>query len=524
MTDATAANDEQLADAAGDRATALAWSGEYDAALAEARSAVDGYRRLVAREPDVFLPDLAAALDSLASRSGEVGRRADAADAAQESVALFRVLAGPALDRVHTYGRAHSDTDGPDAEESALFIPYLAAAMSNLSVRQHESGDDTIALETARESTALYRALTTPIGQDVTQPVIGGLLPDKLDHAHNSPLPLSEHSAGFAMALGNLANRLDDAHQLDQALAISGQAAAVYQQLIVVDTDRFRPLLAQTINNRAVLLRESGETAVAISTTRQAVNLYRSLAATQPQKYRDYLAMALGNLANMLTDAGRGRDALAIAQEATEIYRQLAAETNTAETNTAETDTAEANSAAIDTGAATPQTTGAPTTPDNPYDAPLAMSLNNLAVHLSEADRKDEALTATREASTLYRKLARRSPQVHLGNLAGTLTNLGSDLAAAGHAAEALAATREAVDVTRRLAFGNRPAYLPQLAQAVNNLALRMHEAGRDSSALASARECARLYEELAQKDPDKYADAIERTRELASFLASEAV
>jgi tetratricopeptide (TPR) repeat protein len=247
------------------------------------------------------------------------------------------------------------------------------------------------------------------------------------------------------------------------------------------------------INNRAVLLREAGEQAVAIATTRQAVNLYRQLATSDPATFRDYLAMALGNLANMLSDAGRGRDALGVAQEATALYRELAADANQR-----------------------PELSG-----DNPYHAPLAMSLNNLAVHLSGAGRADEALTATREASVLYRTLSRRNPQAHLGNLAGTLTNLGSDLAAAGNTQEALTATREAVDVTRRLAFGNRPVYLPQLAQAVHQLAVRLDEAGRASSALASAREAVRLFEELNQQDPDHYADALQRSRDFVAHLAT---
>lgn len=463
------------ADAAGDRALELAAAGEYDAALAQARSAVQGYQELAAADPEVFRPDLAAALDGLASRLGEVGRNVEALEAAREAVSLFRDLAGP-----------------NGGEDAALFVPYLAAALSNLSVRFHESGDDRAAVETAREAVGLYRELTAAPGQQVSQPVAGGLLPDDDLRRPAAPPPLSEHSAGLAMALGNLANRLDEAHLRSEALATSAEAAAVYQQLAAEDPAHL-PGLARTINNHAVLLRESGETAVAISTTRQAVNLYRQLAAAEPAVYRDYLAMALSNLANMLADAGRGRDALGVAQQATALYRELAAD--------------------ADAGPEDAEV-------DNPYHAPLAMSLNNLAVHLAAAGRADAALTATEEASRLYRALSRRNPQAHLGNLAGTLTNLGSDLAAAGRLDEALTATREAVDVTRRLAFGNRPVYLPQLAQAVHQLAVRMEEAGRVSSALANAREAVRLYEELTLKDPDQYEDALQLSRDFVTHLA----
>lgn len=519
MTDEEMAARAGDADTAAEQAAGFAADGDHEAALTAITAAIAGYRALAALDPEVYDPDLAAALDTASLVLGTLGRPADALVAARESVALFR-------DRAQPGGAGESG-------DAALFLPYLAAAMSNLSVRLHEAGDDTAALETAREAASLFRDLATPADLAAAPAAPTGLLPDEAAEMPTPPPPLGEHSPGLAAALGNLANRLDEAHRGREALVAYAEAAAVYQQLVVRDPDRFRPPLARITNNRAVLLRESGETAVAISTTRQAVNIYRSLAATRPEIYRDYLAMTLGNLANMLGDAGRGRDALGVAQEAAEVYRQLAADAQPggsvpgkpapdrpAPHGPAAHGPTPAPAASTGADVVAALAAGASAGEENPYHAPLAMSLNNLAVMLAQAHRTEEALTATREATALYRSLARRDPHTHLGNLAGTLTNLGSDLAEAGRASEALSATREAVDVTRRLAFGNAPVYTPQLAQAVGTLALRLQEAGRSSSALASAREAVRLYEELATRDPDRYEEALTRNRELASLLA----
>src|SRR5690349_19951120 len=58
----------------------------------------------------------------------------------------------------------------------------------------------------------------------------------------------------------------------------------------------------------------------------------------------------------------------------------------------------------------------------------LAGSLNNLAFRLSELGRRQEALSAAREATGHYRQLARARPEEFMPGLAGSLNNFAARL------------------------------------------------------------------------------------------------
>ncbi|ROO60049.1 tetratricopeptide repeat protein [Micromonospora sp. Llam0] len=83
------------------------------------------------------------------------------------------------------------------------------------------------------------------------------------------------------------------------------------------------------------------------------------------------------------------------------------------------------------------------TTADEPTRALLLGTLGN---QLSEAGRRDEALTAAVEAVDIYRRLAQANPAAYEPNLATSLTNLSVDLSNLGRRDEALDATTEAAD------------------------------------------------------------------------------
>ena len=82
-----------LAGALNNLATLLSDLGRREAALAAAEEAVALYRELAAARPDAFRPDLAMSLNNLASRLSELGRREAALAAAEEAVAIRRELA-----------------------------------------------------------------------------------------------------------------------------------------------------------------------------------------------------------------------------------------------------------------------------------------------------------------------------------------------------------------------------------------------------------------------------------------------
>ena len=94
------------------------------------------YRALAAENP-AFLPDLAAALNNLGIRYGEVGRRGEAVAPTEEAVERYRALAA----------------------ENPAYLPDLAGALNNLGVRYGEVGRRGEAVAPTEEAVERYRAL-----------------------------------------------------------------------------------------------------------------------------------------------------------------------------------------------------------------------------------------------------------------------------------------------------------------------------------------------------------------------------
>jgi tetratricopeptide (TPR) repeat protein len=116
----------------------LSEMGRRAEALQATQEAVDLYRQLAAQHPDAFPPYLAASLANLGNRLSEMGRRAEALQATQEAVDLYRRLAA----------------QHPDA-----FLPDLAASLANLGIRLSEMGRREEALQATQEAVDLYRRL-----------------------------------------------------------------------------------------------------------------------------------------------------------------------------------------------------------------------------------------------------------------------------------------------------------------------------------------------------------------------------
>ena len=153
--------------------------------------------------------------------------------------------------------------------------------------------------------------------------------------------------------------------------------------------------------------------------------------------------------------------------------------------------------------------------------AQRAQALNNLAVRLSEAGRRGEALQTAQEAARLYRDLAEANAAAYTPDLAMSLSNLANHLSEAGRRGEALQAAQEAVDLRRDLVEANAAAYTPDLAASLNNLAAFLSKAGRRGEALQTAQEAARLYRDLAEANAAAYTpDLAMSLSNLAAFLS----
>ena len=138
------------------------------------------------------------------------------------------------------------------------------------------------------------------------------------------------------------------------------------------------------------------------------------------------------------------------------------------------------------------------------YKPGLAMSLTTLANHLSEAGERDEALEVAREAVHLRRDLVKVSP-VHTQNLAGSLNNLANCLLEVGERDEALEVAREATDMYRDLVEKSPASYTSGLAMSLTTLANCLLEVGERDEALKAAREAVRLRQDSVQVSPTVY-------------------
>mgnify|MGYP000924952188 CR=1 FL=1 len=399
----TLAGDEpaQRAQALNNLANRLSEAGRRDEALETAQQVAGLYQKLAEANEAAYTPDLAMSLSNLAIRLSEAGRRNEALETAQEAVDLRRALA--------------------EANEVA-YTPDLTMSLNNLATFLAEAGRRDEALEVAQQATGLYQKLAEANADAYT--------PD------------------LAVSLNNLAGHLAEAGRRDEALQAAQQAKSLYQKLAEANADAYTPDLAMSLNNLAIRLAEAGRWDEALQAAQEAVDLRRALAEANADAYTPDLAGSLNNLANRLAKIDRYDEALQAAQKAVDLYQRLA----------------EVNAAAY--------------TPD------LAMSLSNLASRLAEAGRRAEALETAQEAVILRRALAEANADAYTPDLATSLNNLAGRLAEAGRWDEALQVAQEAVDLRRALAEANAAAYISDLVMSLNNLAICLSEAGRHDEVL----------------------------------------
>ncbi|MFB9238714.1 tetratricopeptide repeat protein, partial [Plantactinospora siamensis] len=234
----------------------------------------------------------------------------------------------------YTLGRLTARTDGqkPPAHAARLLI-FLAAAAGR---HPHVQGwlhillttDPALPIHAGGVALASVARCTSP---DLAE-AIYALLPERsldldaaaavlaqhlLDHTQGSDEQRAWHS-------GNLAIRLANTGQRQQALAPAEEAVRIYRLLAEVNPDAYLPDLAMSLNNLGNRLSELGRREQALTAAEEATGIYRRLAEVNPDAYLPNLAASLNNLGNHLSGLGRREQALTPAEEATGIYRRLA--------------------------------------------------------------------------------------------------------------------------------------------------------------------------------------------------------
>jgi tetratricopeptide (TPR) repeat protein len=477
-----------LASSLNNQSLMLSGLGRHEEAVAASEEAVAVYRRLAADRADKFLPDLATALSNQSLRLGELERHEEALSAVVQAVEIRRGLA----------------ETRPDA-----FLPNLAMSLSNQSGCLAGLGRDEDALRAIGEAVEIYRELVDTRAEGflprlATALTTQSLILARLARPEDALAAMTEAielyrgpdtarpeaaRADLATALNSQSLMLSGLERRDDALAAIEEAVEIYRELAKTRAATFLPKLALSLSNQSNRLSELARREDALAATEEAVEIWRGLATARPDGFRQAragaeLATALSNQSGSLSLLGRREDALKTIEEAVAIRRELA---------TAHPDATLRARARAD----------------------LATALNNQAGWLSDLSRRGEALTAIEEAVAIRRELATAHPDAFpqgsaLADLATAVNNQALMLGGAGRRDEALAASEEAVGIYRELAAQRADALLDasalaDLATALTNASVRLGDAGRREDALAASEESVEILRQLEDARPDAF-------------------
>ncbi|MGN9775919.1 tetratricopeptide repeat protein [Micromonospora sp. H33] len=248
--------------------------GRHDEAVGFTARAVELLRAGVLKDQHECRPHLALALANHGNQLQNIGQRTQAVEAARESVAIHRELAG---------------TDLADP-------PRFAFALNGLGTRLLAVGQDQAALEKLVESVAIYRAL--------------------VDAAPQTHLP------GMARALTNLGTAHYRLGHSAEALRLTEEAVAIRRHLVTLNPNAYTADLTLSLLNYAGRLADVGRDEEAVGVADEAVTLARRLVRVNRVAHQAILAHALANHGAVLARTNRD-DAVASLREAVALYERL---------------------------------------------------------------------------------------------------------------------------------------------------------------------------------------------------------
>jgi tetratricopeptide (TPR) repeat protein len=386
------------------------------------------------------------------------------------------------------------------------------AALTRLTqaARTHAAARDALAGALAAHLPALWR-IAIAVAQSVGDP-LGHLLAEAVERAGDDELGASvadeipertvalrelavvatrqairgcERVAGpserLAELQSDLARRLAEVGDPNDACAASDRAVAIARELAADQPETFRPLLAGMLRNHSATLEWAGSIRDALLAALEAREIAVELAHGNPTFHR-LLADVSMNLSVLLGAAGFREGALEELDRAIYTYRFLA---------DAHPDWARPS---------------------------LAGALLNRAPMLLDLGRPEEAVDAADEGLCIYRTLADERPDAFAVEHARMLHNQSNALAAVGRAPEALAAVEEAVRIVRALADARPAAFDSELSSLLTSYAQRLDASGHRGQALRVLEEAVPLRRALAESDPVLYGPDL---AQLLDYLAT---
>ncbi len=154
--------------------------------------------------------------------------------------------------------------------------------------------------------------------------------------------------------------------------------------------------------------------------------------------------------------------------------------------------------------------------------AERALVLNNLSIPYLYTQRIKEGEQALTEALAIRRKLAKKSPDDYLPDVAMTLNNLAILYRDTQRLKKAERTYDEALATYRRLAEKNPSAYLSDVAMTLNNLASLYSGTQRMQQAEKAFGEAFAIYRKLAEEDPDAWLSDVGMTLNNLGILYSD--
>ncbi|WMC84412.1 tetratricopeptide repeat protein [Streptomyces rochei] len=248
--------------------------GRHKEAVGFTRRAIDLLREQVREGHREARPQLALALANYGNQLQNTGQRGDAVEAAGESVARYRELAG-------------SDLADP---------PRLAFALCGLGTRLLAVGRNEDAAEALVESVAGYRELVAAAPQT--------------------------HLPGLARALTNLGTARQRLGQRGEAVRAAEESVRIRRDLVELNGQAHTADLATSLLNYAGRLADVDEDEEAVARAEEAVKLARRLWRTDRLAHEALLANALASQGAVLARAARGGAAASL-REAITLYERL---------------------------------------------------------------------------------------------------------------------------------------------------------------------------------------------------------
>ena len=234
--------------------------------------------------------------------------------------------------------------------------------------------------------------------------------------------------------------------------------------------DEFKPLLAKTLNNIAVLYSEAPDNREAEPLFLESLDLFKSLSQDDAQTYSPFVASSLNNLAILYS--GTGNDVAKVEdllRESLATYESLNVENG------------------------------------GFYAPEMASIWNNLAILYDETERHNECEQAYKNALELYRQLRGNSSALD-ADYAATLNNLSAFYFREGnHLYESQSLLNEAMEIYRRLADVDPQRYAPMLSVLLNNQSVQDFSLNKKEEGQRAFNESLDIYRKLDGSSPRNY-------------------